>query len=382
MNEDVRTERVIRDWLDAAAPPPPDRVVDRVLAALPTIGQQSAGLMPRIVLSPLRALEFAAVAAAVAILLFAAVNRSPILEPGATPSHSPGIPSANPTVAPTAGLALLPADHKATIDVGTETWAIVADARSVWFEVEGVGMGRIDRSTHADTGLRVPAGPGMTFAGGQLWAVSDATGLLRLDPVTGEVLQAIPGVSGGFVVVDGTTAWVTGARNAVDRVDLVAGEIVARIEVPEGPKQLAVADGSVWVACSGGRTIVRIDATTNDITAQIPDAGGPANLVVGEGAVWVWSDGQLLRVDPRLNAIVARIDGTAAGPAAGLAVGGGFVWVAVPEGIGRVDPATDRIDGVIPLGPVGSWNDIVYVDGELFVSTVDGNVIHEIDPTP
>ena len=385
MTLDPRSERVIRDWLDDVTPPSADRVVDGVLAAVPSIGQQT-GVLAAIDLSPLRVFGLAAAGVVVAVVLLSTLTRPPDVGPVATPSPLLSNPSATPT--PSAAPTLrptpqVPPGFKAAVDMGADTWNIVVDDRSIWVQIGDTGINRIDRATNQDTGIRLPEVPNAVFAGGDLWALDVGTGIVQLDPITGDVLKTVPGISGYYIAVDGTTAWVTDVGHSVDRVDLVTGEVITTIDVPPGPKELAVGFGSVWVMCDSGKTIARIDVATNEVTALIPDPGGPANLAIGEGAVWVWSHGQqLLRVDPDTNTIVAAIDGISPGPGAGVAVGGGYVWVAVVEGIARIDPATNQIDDVIPVPQPGSWIDIEWFDSELFVSTIDGHVIFEIEPTP
>jgi hypothetical protein len=384
LNDDVRAnpaDRVIREWLDAAMPPTPDRVVDGVLAAVPSTGQQT-GFLPPIVLSPLRAVGLMAAAVAVTFVVFSTIGRFPFVGPGTTPSPSPS-PTAAPTASPTAGPSALPAGYRAAIDMGADTWNIVVDERSIWVQIGDTGINRIDRGTNRDTGLRLPEVPNAVIAGGQLWALDVGTGIVRLDPITGAVLQTVPGISGYYIAVDGTTAWVSDVGHSVDKVDLVSGKVLTTIDVPVGPKELAVGFGSVWVMCDNGKTIARIDMATDAVSALIPEPGGPANVAIGDDAVWVWSHGQqLIRVDPLTDTIVAAIDGISPGPGAGVAYGGGYAWVAVVDGVAKVDPATNTIVDVIPVPQPGSWIDIVYFDGELFVSTIDGHVIFEIDPTP
>ena len=171
----------------------------------------------------------------------------------------------------------------------------------------------------------------MQFEGSNLWALDEGTGIIRLDPLTGSVLQTIPGISGYYIAVDGTTAWVTDVGHSVDRIDLAAGKVVKTIDVPAAPKEMTIYDGAVWVTCDGGDSVVRIDIATNRVVATIPAGSRPANLAVGEGAVWVWNhDEQLLRIDPASDKVVARIDGVSGPLGAGVAVGGGSVWVVVP----------------------------------------------------
>jgi streptogramin lyase len=379
MSDTSRTERVVREWLaDSESPGSAERVVEAILASVPAIGQESDSRSD----IALRRFGMAGLVAAAAVVV-AIVGSSLLNRPGQPTAQGPSTPSpsATRTDAPTPSAPpSLPAGVTA-IDMGIDTWSLAIDDRSVWVQVGDTGIGRIDRSTNLDTGIRVAEVPAMQFEGGNLWALDIGTGLDRLDPLTGKILDTIPGISGFYIAVDGTTAWVTDVGHSVDRIDLETGKVMATIDVPAGPKEMAIFDASVWVTCDAGGVVARIDIATNTVVARIPAGNRPVNLAVGEGSVWVWNhERQLLRIDPATNEVVATINRVAKTLGGGIAVGGGSVWVAVPTGIGRVDPATNTIVDVIGLGP-GGYVDLAWFDDELWASSTDRNVVYRIDPT-
>ena len=382
MSDTQRTERLVREWLaESDHPVPTDRVASAILDAIPAIGQDS-GARSAVIAGRL-ARSLAAVAAAIAVIVGAV-----ILTRGTGPSTVTGSPSPAPSLSPPPAGSPPAATPFSTvpgvtiIDMEEQTWALAVDAESVWVQVGEVGIGRIDRATNRVTGTRVPEVPHMQFEGADLWALDVGTGIVRLDPITGEIRRTIPGISGGFILVDGATAWVSDVGHSVDRVDLATGRVVTSIDVPIGPKEMAVLDGGLWVTCDGGNSVARIDIASNKVVATIPAGSRPANLAAGEGAVWVWNhEQQLLRIDPATNKVVATIDGVSPTLGAGVAVGGGWVWVVVPNGIGRVDPATNSVVDTIPLG-FGNYVDLAWFDGELWASSTDRNLVYRIDPTP
>ena len=382
MSDTTRTERLVRDWLaESGQPLPAERVSDAVLNAVPAIRQES-GARSAVIAGRLgRAL--AAVAAAVALVVGAV-----FLTRGTGPSTVAGSPtpapsaSASPVKSPPAATPSSAVPGVTVIDMGAPTWALAIDEDSAWVQVGDVGIGRIDRATNRDTGIRVSEVPHMQFEGSDLWALDIGTGIVRLDPRTGAVLQTIPGIAGYYIAVDGTTAWVTDTGHALDRVDLATGKVTASIDVPATPKEMAIFEGSVWVTCDGGGSVVRVDIATNRVVATIDAGTRPANLAAGEGAIWVWNhERQLLRIDPSTNTVVATIGGVSETLGAGVAVGGGWVWVVMPEGIGRVDPATNTVVDVIPLG-AGGYVDLAWFGDELWASSTDRNDVYRINPTP
>jgi streptogramin lyase len=384
MNDEKRSLGQISDWLAASAPPrSADRVIDAVLDALPATAQES-GALPVPLFARLKAIAMLAATLGVGTILIVVFVLRPWSGPAAVPTASPSAPTATPTPTSTipssAGPASLAPGVIAAIDMGIDTWSLAIDEKSVWVQVGDVGIGRIDRATNLDTGIRVAEVPAMTFADGKLWALDVGTGITQLNPLNGVVLRTLPGISGYYIAVDGTTAWVTDVGHSVDRIDLRTGTVMATIDVPAGPKKIAVFDGAVWVACDAGGVVARIDIATNKVVAKIPAGERPVNLAVGEGAVWAWNHGQqLLRIDPKTNAVAATIDGVAPTLGVGVVVGGGSVWVAVPSGIGRIDPATNDIVEVLPLGQ-GDYVDLAWFDGELWASSVGRNLVYRIQP--
>jgi len=384
MTDEARTERLLRDWLAMADHPrSAEPVVDAILDSLPATSQESAtrtGIALRQVVN-------AAVIAAVVVL--GIVGAASLRQSGpsngaggtATPTASPS-PSSTSSVKPTPSGPFSKVPGVTAIGMGADTWALAIDDRSVWVQVGDIGIGRIDRATNQDTGIRVNEVPQMQFEGSNLWALDVGTGIVRLDPLTGEVLRTIPRINGFYIVVDGNTAWVTDTGHSLDRVNLTTGKVVKTIDVPATPKEMAIFDGAVWVACDAGGSVARIDIATNKVVATIPAGLRPVNLAVGEGAVWVWNhEQQLLRIDPAKNKVVATIDGVAETLGVGVAVGGGSVWVAMPGGIGRIDPATNKVVDVIPIGR-GGYVDLAWFDGELWASSTSQGLVYRIDPSP
>jgi streptogramin lyase len=384
MTDEARTERLVREWLATANHPRSgEPVVEAILDSLPATSQESASRTGVV----LRRLVNALAVAAVVVLAVVGIAN---LRPSASPNGARGTPAptASPKPSSTSSVRPSPVGPSSAvpgvtaISMGADTWALAIDDRSVWVQVGDVGIGRIDRATNRDTGIRVNEVPQMQFEGSNLWALDIGTGIVRLDPLTGEVLRTIHGISGFYIAVDGSTAWVTDTGHSLDRVDLTTGKVIKSIDVPATPKEIVVFDGAVWVACDAGGSVARIDIATNKLVATIPAGDRPVNLAAGEGAVWVWNhQQQLLRIDPATNKVVATIDGVARTLGVGVAVGGGWVWVAMPGGIGRVDPATNKVVDVIPLGP-GGYVDLKWYDGELWASSTSQDLVYRIDPSP
>jgi streptogramin lyase len=181
--------------------------------------------------------------------------------------------------------------------------------------------------------------------------------LTSLDPATDRV-------RGKRVVLDGLpfsiavgagSVWVTIARETrreprpgyLLRIDPVDRRIVARIRVGPDPRDVVVADGSVWVAGEYDDTVRRIDPSTDHIVAMIHPGDGPTDLLAGEEAIWVGTEFRgyrIAKVDTRMNRVVLRRGNTTL-----EAVGPDGVWVGgVVHGrtaLFRLDPQTARPRG-------------------------------------
>lgn len=107
--------------------------------------------------------------------------------------------------------------------------------------------------------------------------------------------------------------------NLIVRIDPVTNEVVARIPDVSGP--LAVGEGALWgVDHAGARagpegsTLLRIDPATNQVAARIALGVAAWDIEFGEGYVWVLSmepepgEGDILQIDPATNDVVARIE--------------------------------------------------------------------------
>ena len=70
----------------------------------------------------------------------------------------------------------------------------------------------------------------------------------------------------------------------VTRIDDVTGPTV--IHVGNGPLDLTVGVGAVWVTNTLDGTVSRIDPQTNEVT-EIRVGSSPEGVAVGDGSVWV-----------------------------------------------------------------------------------------------
>jgi DNA-binding beta-propeller fold protein YncE len=213
------------------------------------------------------------------------------------------------------------------------------------------------------------------------------------------------------VVYGEGSVWVAARANdgtstgTVYRVDPDTAEIVAEIPVSAVPTWVTggggmeVADGTLWVAGSGGPIgLIRIDTATNQVTGEFPVGGRfPADVAVDDYGVWVSvfvRDGdqqamELLRVDPVTGLDEARIPLESEYAREVLAVDGA-IWVHehLTHGsvvgasiLTRIDPKTEQIVASVPVGSPATL--VTQGDRYIWASTwrADaGHLLARLDP--
>jgi streptogramin lyase len=179
----------------------------------------------------------------------------------------------------------------------------------------------------------------------------------------------VPGAA-SLTVADGVL-WVRKGAGAVVRVDPESNRVVGKpLRVPADAEAIAVDDEALWVArvapgdlgTPGKDAVTRIDLATGRMVATIPVGRAPLDLAVTPGAVWVTNSGgggsSVARIDPQTNRRAGRPVSTGASPQS-LAVGGGSLWVANHDAltVTRIDEASGT--GSFPLSPMGRSRDSV-----------------------
>jgi len=166
-------------------------------------------------------------------------------------------------------------------------------------------------------------------------------------------------------------------ENAVGRIDMRDGDVVAQYLVGREPRALAAGAGSVWIADAKDGTVSRLEPDRDRVTT-IPVGAEPAALAFGAGALWVAESGDrtVAQLSPVSNKVIQRIE-IANAPSA-IAVGHGSVWVgsAVDRTVSRVRP--DGSEAVIHLGVPPSA--ISTGAGSVWVTSEENGTLFRIEP--
>ena len=181
---------------------------------------------------------------------------------------------------------------------------------------------------------------------------------------------------GGHPVAIATGAdgvWVASEESGtVARIDPDTGEALDAIAVGNGPTAMAVGLGAVWTANRDDGTVSRIDPTASRVTNTVPAGQAPAALAIGRDALWVAdAGGALLSLDSDSGQVGARVE-TGSAPA-GVVDFDGEIWVTTVAPPAAHGGGTLRIGSArAGLDPAASYNpDSILVGRLAYESLVD-----------
>ena len=258
--------------------------------------------------------------------------------------------------------------------------------------------------------------------------------LVRIDPATGRLLEAVPVEGAHILAVDSGAVWVaSGTEPTLTRIDPRSNAVIDKVDTSElgvpgflasgehavwvgrgsvdaqfrvgrlwrydsrsgslaavpaeiVPAGVATGAGSVWIA-AGGASISRVDADRGQIlwSADLRDAGrcdcGLGELAIGEGAVWAIGGGDspdtVFRVDLQTREITMVPLGA---PATDIAVGGGSAWVTNldEDAVTRIDAATNRVASPIRVGRIPS--SVAVGQRYVWVASSRDGTVTRVDP--
>jgi len=278
-------------------------------------------------------------------------------------SSPPSSPSSSPSAEPGTNDAIRLVEPDFMEFEGGDIFGdVAAGAGSVWVATrEGliqVDSDTMDATWHAD----LAPGIKIVYAFDSLW-IGGPAGLMRVDPISLEVLATIRIDQPEGVAADSDSIWASqhedrvvlridpGSHKVAETIDVAGTPSFARPMVP------SIIDGEVWVAIGNSAEVVRIDADRHvariDVERQVLS---PA--VATTEAIW-FSNGQsrrITRID-RVTGVVSTSEElprtaperVAAPFGPGINVRG-TLWFPTQSGaMVAIDPVTFAVIGTIPL---------------------------------
>jgi outer membrane protein assembly factor BamB len=228
--------------------------------------------------------------------------------------------------------------------------------------------------------LRVAGSLGpIAGAFGSVWAIDPTGRLIRIDPVSRDVLGSLDVPARTWLAAGAGSMWVADA-DAMQRIDARTGHVVARVPLrtPRGdtfsPGALEFVDGYVWGIGDGG--LLRIDPRRNRADRFVPVEG--AGLLRGgalvDGQLWaIARNDKLLRFDARTGERLGSVR-VSWPPTVGLAAEQGVALTSsmLNGRIARVDLPTGRELWVRDVGGRPGWWTVAGRDVWVQVSTGHG----------
>jgi hypothetical protein len=165
---------------------------------------------------------------------------------------------------------------------------------------------RIDAST-GQVAASIPLGlaeghfltGGLVLSADAVWTLdtsptgSGASDAIRIDAADDSVSFVNTDAGAGVLAADGQSVWLSGGKEAIE-IGAASGEIVQRIELPEGFNPFAVASGRVWFVSqmTGGQYEVEgLNPETGEIDSSVTiESFSPAALHPVSGASSLSSD--------------------------------------------------------------------------------------------
>ena len=273
---------------------------------------------------------------------------------------------------------------------GSPDW-LVAGFGSVWAKRDNGDVLRIDPVSHevvatieADvTGSDLCQGIGADET--SIWACS-MSDIVRIDPTTNKVADVVEArkihVQGRLVAIAGRI-WILTGTNAEELVGVHSAtlDVGEPIALGVACSDLAVGDGAIWAACPQANIVLRIDPVAGSVTHQI-EVEAPGSISVGADAAWVGSADGIVRINladrsTRLVAEVLRVGGLGAVWASASAI-----WVRTQEPfLAKIDPATSQVSETITSQAYGA-GDVIGLDGTLWASDSEAGVIVHLRSGP
>jgi YVTN family beta-propeller protein len=288
-----------------------------------------------------------------------------------------------------------PALLGAPIGVAELPVGIAAGDKRVWVASrDGERVTRIDSGADAPEGdqIRVGGQAEQVAIGNRSTYVTVEDSVVRITPdgaVDDSFEPAAAAGRRGIAVGSGEAegVWVANLEeDTLSRLDPDTGDdIVAPIEVGDGPRGVAIGEGFVWVTNRDDGTVSRVNPASNQEDQSIQVGTEPKGLALLEGDVWVANEGDrtVMRIDAEASRTTEEADDVidvGAGPRD--VVGAfGFVWVTLggDDAVVRVDPGGDGLEQIdLPEG--AEPEDIAEANGLLWVTNGERDSVSRIEP--
>jgi streptogramin lyase len=257
---------------------------------------------------------------------------------------------------------------------------------SIWVKRDYGDVLRIDPVSHEILAtIRTDTPPfglcqGIGADARSIWSCSESeSDIVRIDPTTNAtdvVVRARKIEPQGRLVAAAGKVWILSGENGEQLVgvDSDSFEVGPPIDIGAACSDLAAGGGAVWAVCSRENLVLRIDPAAGSVTDRIA-VTTPTQISVGADAVWVGSADGIVRIDLEDRSTRVAVKDLVPGDLGSVWASPAGVWVrAAKPFLTRIDPATSRVVETITASEYGA-GDVVGFGDDLWASDSEANVV-------
>ncbi len=267
---------------------------------------------------------------------------------------------------------------------GDPDWLAV-DAHGVWVQRNSGELALVDPETNEVAGsahlgaTQLCSGIGASY--GAIWTCVGSD-VVRLNPETFEVVaqlaikkQAVQGhLVGGFDRV-----WVlTSDGSHLVGIDPATNEVATEFDLPARCTDVTLGDNALWLPCKVDDRVLKVDPASGEVLLDLA-LDNPISVAV-DTDVWLGTATSTMQLDPATGEVLLESHAGSA-PDGAVALDPDSVWVRNGEDfLIRLDRKTGERTQQITADDLTSGGDMLVIDGEVWTTAYDDQLLLRIDP--
>ena len=268
---------------------------------------------------------------------------------------------------------------------GDPDW-LAADDSGVWVQLGSGELTLIDPATNdvamsVDVGdIKLCQGVGASFGSGWTCLSSD---VVRVDPTTEKVVARLPmhkQAQQGHLVGAFDHVWVlTGDGSTLAGIDPETDQVAVEYDLPARALDIAASGDALWLPCRLDDRVLKVDPRTGEVLLDV-EVANPVAVAADDTDIWVGTVSDSQRLDPETGEVLAVAE-AAAEPEGRLALDDDSLWVRnTADFLIRVDRDSGQRTGQFTAAGVTSGGDVMALDGDVWVTAYDDQLMFRIRP--
>lgn len=261
---------------------------------------------------------------------------------------------------------------------------------AVWVKLDGGDVVELDPATakqlqSLDLNLdQDDLCQGLGTGGGYVWSCT-ASDVLRIDPATAKIVDTIPGVKirdqGLMPFAEGRIWVLSGNADQLVGIDAATAQPGDPIALPTTCGDVGPGEGStLWVVCGLQNAVLQVDVDAGTVVNRL-ELPSPTIAWGTATDVWVGDSDGLVRIGLASMQPVAVFDGLNPDLSGDLMISGDDVWVRSAAGfLHRIDAATNAVVAHVEPPEAVSGGSVLATDDAVWVTEYDDNVVLQLKP--